>query len=61
MSLFDIVAYCEIETLVQMTNEQVPVHYAALQGWYDKMSEIKEIKAVNEELKKIVQANQLFQ
>ena len=43
MTLFDVVAYSEIQTLIKMTRTPIPVHYAALGGWYDKMTELPEI------------------
>lgn len=61
LTLIDIMVYCEIETLLRMTKEPIPLHYAYLLGWYDRLSELDEIKFVNEKFSEIVEQEQLFE
>ena len=42
-----------------MTQEAIPVHYAALATWYDRLGENATIKHVNQELAKIVTEHDL--
>ena len=60
ITFVDIIVYCEIETIIKMTRETIPVYYAALSAWYDKISELAAIKHCNSELAKIIDDNQLI-
>ena len=61
MTLIDIMVYCEIETIKQMTKEDLPLHLASLHGWYDRLSELDEIKDVNQRLSEIVEKEALYE